>query len=129
MGRKARRKQDIATIECVTGVVYENIAKILDLDPESNYQERKQVYLKKLQRVYSKLPNKKKAIYVTIECWSCIADCLQKNRPEFEFQYSASITTPAERVKLKYLLENWQELQEISFREIANFLVPLEVDY
>ena len=128
MGRNARRKKDAITIECVFGVVYENIAKILDLDPEGNYQERKQVYLKKLQRVYSKLPNKKKATYVTIECWSCMEFCLQKNRPEFEFQYSASITTPAEKTKLKHLLENWHELQETSFQEIADFLVPAEAD-
>lgn len=124
MGKNAKRKQDTITIECVTNIVYENIAKVLDLDAKNNYHERKQVSLLKLKRVYSKLSPERKAKYITIECLGCIEICMQHNLTEFKFQYAASITTAAEKRKLENLFRNWQELKEISFREISEFLVP-----
>ncbi|MDJ0594380.1 MAG: hypothetical protein QNJ72_31135 [Pleurocapsa sp. MO_226.B13] len=124
MGKNAKRKQDTITIECVTNIVYENIASVLKLDAENNYQQRKQVSLEKLKRVYSKLSPKRKAKYITIECLGCIEICMQKNLPEFKFQYAALTTNADEKRKLENLIRNWQELKKISFLEISEFLVP-----
>lgn len=128
MGKNAKRKQHTITIECVTNIVYENIASVLKLDAENNYQKRKQVSLSKLQRVYSKLSPQKKAVYITVECLGCIELCMQKNQPEFEFQHAVLTKDPGEKRKLENLLSNWEKLKEISYQEISEFLLGAETN-
>lgn len=123
MGKNAKRKQHMIMIECVTNVVYENIAKVLKLDAENNYQKRKQVSLLKLRRVYSKLSNQRKAVYITVECLGCIELCMQRSRTEFELQHAVLTDDPGEKRKLENLLSNWEKLKENSYREISEFLL------